>query len=360
MELIQSQCITRLINRLVTMISEDIGPAGGWLALLVLNTLNFCYYPTYNAKSKSASGEPMWRLLRDNVSFCGHILSIAKVMTETTKSRFGDNGSFAWFKWREEKDGVSPAFSAEELTTKQDRVNFAFQKFSDLCMGVWIPTNPAILLSYLALLCEAGLETTQSICIKLERSSFSPSFLRFKPLLVAICKLRHLRAGKDAMKGNCTISHAAHLLCFPGMAGDPPSSLSAFLDPLPGDQVATLLEECKSRINPGPTPFVFAPYVFDMHTGNFELSKAKWLLREDAALSPRSTDSFFQEWETRALTQAHSRCAKWENNGWTEKKKKPVVVKKRISAEKQSGKKRSKQGGEERGRNKVANDSHFF
>lgn len=342
MELIQSQCITRMINRLITMVSEDVGPAGGWLALLVLNTLNFCYYPTYNAKAKSASGEPMWRFLRDNVSFCGHVLAIAKALTESAKSRFGDNGSMAWYKWREEKDGVSPAFPAE-LATKQDRVNFASQKFSDLRSGAWIPTDPSVLLSYFALLCEAGLETTQSLCIKLENSPFSPSFRPFKPLLSAICKLRHLRSAKDAMKGNCTISHAAHLLCFPEMAGSPPASLSARLDPLPEARVAAILEDCKSRAKPGPNSLVFPSYVFDMHTGNFDLSKSQWLIREDAALAPRPSDPLFQEWEHRALTQANSRCAKWENNGWMDNRKETAVGKKRNSEEKKPKKKRSKQ-----------------
>jgi len=342
MELIQSQCTTRLINRLITMVSEDVGPAGGWLALLVFNTLNFCYYPTYNAKKKSSSGDPLWRLLRDSPSFCGYILAIVKAVTEAPKSRFGDNGSMAWYKWREEKDGVSPAFSAE-VASKKQRIDFAFQKFSELRTGYWIPTDPSVLLSYFALLCEAGLETTESLCVKLEISAFSPSFRQYKPLLAAIFKLRHLRSGKNVMKGNCTISHAAHLLCFPEMAGFPPSSLSDRLDALPEAQVAFILENCKSRAKNGPTPFVFPSYAHDMHTGNFELSKSKWLLREDAALSPRLSDPLFQEWDHHALTQAHIRCAKWENNGWMDNRTETAAGKKRSSEEKKPKKKRSKQ-----------------
>ena len=140
------------------------------------------------------------------------------------------------------------------------------------------------------------------------------------------------------MKGNCTVSHLAHLLSFPEFAGNRPQNR---LDPLSDDRVVYWMEYCKSHVKGGASPYRFPEYVFDMHTGNFELSKSSWFLREDECLTPRPTDVTFLEWENKALQGAHSRCKKWEQNGWVEKKKKGG--KKRSSEEKKPEKKKSKQ-----------------
>lgn len=327
MELIQSQCVTRLITRLITMVSEDIGPAGGTLAMRVLVTLAACSPSGH--RRKNADGVMMWRLLRDDWRYCAQVLAVVEELALAPKSRFGDEASQAWIKRRERYDGVLPEFAADPAyatCTTLERSRRARVLLYRTCAGQLPMSTERRMLE----LCGAALDDPEldvaflcRLLVHHARKNPSPAVAVVMPLLDAVRGCRDARAGADDTKGNCSLAHIvwvlAHAETMPAAARDElvsPRVLDEHVrtrDAWLADEtrVAAVLAHCAG-------PRVELPeWVFDMHTSAAtDLARSAWFVREHEALTPRAP-----EYDV-AFEAAVARARELEARGIDEKQKK--------------------------------------